>query len=245
MSDMSKDEEFQNEHEIPDSLAFEPSGSIITFKATDGKEASLYQVSSQKSAANYLFMIHEWWGLNDYIKQEAEKYAEELGVTVYALDLYDGKVAETRDSAAVYMQATKKERAEAIIQGALALTPPEANVATIGWCFGGGWSLNSAILGGDKIKGCVIYYGMPTDEISELKKLKTDVLGIFAKDDKWINPEVVEAFGKNMEKAGKKSDNHIFDADHAFANPSSPRYKETPAKEARKITLDYLNKKFN
>ncbi|MDE3058884.1 MAG: dienelactone hydrolase family protein, partial [Bacteroidota bacterium] len=76
-------------------------GKMISFKTSDGKEGQAYFVPSQKKADNVLFVFQEWWGLNDYIKQRAEELQKELGdVNVYALDLYDGKVASEPNEAA-------------------------------------------------------------------------------------------------------------------------------------------------
>ncbi len=238
-----KDPEFKKAHEIPDSLVFAPKGSMVTFDTPDGKQGSLYKVEAAEASSSYIFVIHEWWGLNDHIKQEAERLAKELGINAFALDMYDGKVATTRDSASLYMQSVQQERAEAIIQGAIGLLGDTDQIATIGWCFGGGWSLNSAILAQDKTKACVIYYGMPTDDISKLETLQSDALGIFAEADKWITPEVVESFEKNMNQAGKEVKNHIYDADHAFANPSSPRYHEASAQAANEVVIQYLKER--
>ena len=115
-------------------------------------------------------------------------------------------------------------------------------VATIGWCFGGGWSLKAAIFAGDQAEACVMYYGMPVRDTSALKGLSAPVLGLFAKQDEWITPEIVKEFEKNMNEAGKKVETHIFDAKHAFANPSSPRYNEEAAQKANALAREFLLK---
>jgi carboxymethylenebutenolidase len=104
--------------------------------------------------------------------------------------------------------------------------------------------LNTAILAKEQTAACVIYYGMPTDDLKALGQLESDVLGIFATEDGWITPEVIESFEDNMKKAKKTANNHWFEAEHAFANPSSPRYHEASAKKANALTLDYLKGKF-
>jgi carboxymethylenebutenolidase len=95
------------------------------------------------------------------------------------------------------MQAVKTERAESILKGALALSKGN-KIATIGWCFVGGWSLQTGILPGNQAKACVMYYGMPEKYLERLSMLKTDVLGVFASKDKWINNEVVNQFKKDL-----------------------------------------------
>ena len=80
----------------------------------------------------YLLLFHEWWGLNDYVKREAEKLQKDLGnVNVYAIDLYDGKVASTQDSAGKYMQGMSPERAASIVKGLISTLDKKAEIATI------------------------------------------------------------------------------------------------------------------
>ena len=157
-----------------------------------------------------------------------------------ALDLYDGKVATTREDAGSYMKSTTEERSNAIIQGAINHAGENAKIATVGWCFGGGWSLKSSILLGEQGAGCVIYYGMPVQEADKIKPLKADVLGIFAEKDGWITPEVVDKFKATATGIGKKVTVHQFDAAHAFANPSSERYDKESATKANALVLDFL-----
>ncbi|MDQ2752691.1 MAG: dienelactone hydrolase family protein, partial [Bacteroidota bacterium] len=180
----------------------------------------------------YLFVIHEYWGLNDYVKQQSERLSNELGMNVLALDLYDGKVTSNHDSAAKLMQSVDNNRAINIIKGAYSYAGSNAKVFTLGWCFGGGWSLQAALLGGSQIKGCVMYYGMPEKDVARLKTLNCDVIGFFGKKDQWINPEVVKQFEENMKAAGKKVTTFEYDANHAFANPSNPVYNKEATADA-------------
>ncbi len=243
---LANDENFRQAHAVPKifNLAA-PLGETITYETPDGKTSSAYMIKSEEETNNYLFVIHEWWGLNDYVRAEAEKLSEALGnVHVIALDMYDGKVATSRENARAYMQGVQRERAKAIINGAIAYAGEDARIGTIGWCFGGGWSLQASLLLGDQAAGCVIYYGMPEKDVEKLKTLQTDVLGIFGKKDGWINPKVVAEFEENMEAAGKKLDAHIFDAAHAFANPSRSIYDEKAALEAHKLTVTFLKERF-
>jgi carboxymethylenebutenolidase len=113
----------------------------------------------------------------------------------------------------------------------------------MGWCFGGGWSLQAALLLQDKTKACVMFYGMPEKDTEKLKTLDTDVLVIHAKKDQWINDAVIDEFKKNMETAGKTITVKEFDADHAFANPSSPNYNDQAAQDARNAVKAYLSGK--
>ena len=94
----------------------------------------------------YLLIFHEWWGLNDYIKEQVGHWHRKLGgkVTVIALDMYDGKVASDRETAAGLMQALNENRSTALIEGILNTISEDASVATLGWCMGGGLKIGRA-----------------------------------------------------------------------------------------------------
>ena len=233
------DEEFLAAHKDPIPFHYESeAGESITFDTPDGQKGNALFLKNEENPNNYLFVIHEWYGFNDYIKQTAEKLYNDLGnVNVMALDLYDGKVADNSKDAGKYMQGVKQERAESIIKGAMEFAGADAKIYTIGWCFGGGWSLQASLLAGEQASGCVIYYGMPIKDVERLKTLNTDVLGIWASQERWINPEVVAEFEDNMKKAGKKLMSNSYDAGHGFSNPSNPVYDPTSSANAYAKTL--------
>ncbi|MBS1666040.1 MAG: dienelactone hydrolase family protein [Bacteroidetes bacterium] len=244
-SQLASDKNFAMSHQNPLPYSYQDeNGKAIVYKAADGTDAYGWEIKSKKPSNNYLLVIHEWWGLNDYIKKESEQIWHDLGnVNVIALDLYDKKVARTREDAAKYMQAVTNERAVAIIKGAIAYAGGNAKIYTIGWCFGGGWSLQASLLAGKQADGCVIYYGMPEKDVEKLKTLHADVLGIFGSRDQWINPKVVDEFAENMKKAEKKLVVKSYDADHAFANPSNPSFDKNAKEDAYKMTIAFLKKR--
>ncbi len=216
-------------------------GKEISFKVEGGKEGHAYEIKSEKPTNNYIIVVHEWWGLNDYIRQESEQIFNTVGNTnVIAIDLYDHQVAASRDSAAVFMQSVKKERAEAIISGLLRYIGPKANIATIGWCFGGGWSMQISLLAAKQSKACVMYYGAPEEKMERIKTLNSPVFFVFAEQDQWINKEMVTKFEANMKTAGKSLTVKSYDADHAFANPSNPQYKKEFTEDAHKRATDFI-----
>jgi carboxymethylenebutenolidase len=214
---------------------------MISFSTPDGQTGSAYEVLSSTPTKNFLIITHEWWGLNDYIKQRADELQKTLGkINVIAVDMYDGKVAATPDSAGKYMKAATNERIMNILKGAIAFAGKDARIFSLGWCFGGGYALQAAIAAGKQGAGCVMYYGMPETDMSKLKSLNCDVLGLFAAQDKWINPDVVKTFQENMEKAGKKLTVKSYNADHAFANPSNPKYDKVSAADANQSAIEFI-----
>ncbi len=191
-----------------------------------------------------VLLIHEWWGLNDQIKSMAAQFAAQ-GYIAVAIDLYGGKLATNAKDARKYMGATNASLATAQLT---AMTnylrshkDSTGKVGTVGWCFGGGWSLNCSLA--TKVDATIIYYGDVKKPASELASLKGPVLGHFARKDKWINKAMVEGFEREMKKADKTGLTvHWYDADHAFANPTSSRYDNKDAALAWQRTLDFYKK---
>jgi carboxymethylenebutenolidase len=239
---LASDKKFVMSHANPRPYHFQSTiGKAVTYKTADGKEADAFEMKAKKPTNNWLLVIHEWYGLNDFVKHESEKIYNDLGnINVLDIDLYDGKVATNKDDAGKYMQAVKEDRAKAIINGAIAYVGANAHIATIGWCFGGGWSLQASLLAGKQDVACVMYYGMPEQDVNKLKTLNADVLGNFASKDAWINPKVVAKFEADMKAAGKKLDAHEYDADHGFSNPSNPIYNSEATKDAYARTIAFL-----
>ncbi|MCK8491979.1 dienelactone hydrolase family protein [Spirosoma sp. RP8] len=244
MSAMAADPAFQRLHEAPLPFTYTGAGEMIKFSTPDGQSANGFLLKSKKPSNKWLLVYQEWWGLNDNIKQQSETFYNDLkDVNVLAVDMYDGKVATEPAEAGKLMQAASKDRLSSIMKGAIAYAGPKAEFASVGWCFGGMLSLQSAMLEGNRAKGCVMYYGRPEQDVDKLKTLDTDVLGIFGSQDKGISPESVKEFEKNMEKAGEKVTVKMYDAGHGFANPSNPVYNKEAAADAYKLALGYLKNK--
>lgn len=240
--------DFANMHDNPLPYVYEDQkGSMITFKTPDGQDGQAYFIPAKKKSNKYLLVIQEWWGLNDYVKKESDWYWDELDkeANVLALDMYDGKVATTRDSAQKYVQGIKNERLVNIIKGAIAYGGEGAEISTLGWCFGGAWSLQASIIAGNQGRAGVMFYGRPETNIERLKLLNADIIGFFGNKDKSPSPEMVDAFEKNMKEAGKNLTVHRYDAGHGFANPSNPNFDETATKDARKKAVEFLQKRID
>lgn len=222
-------------------------GSMIRFATPDGQEGSGYFIPAKKKSNKYLLVIQEWWGLNDYIKQESDWYWDELDkeANVIALDMYDGKTASTPDSASKLVRSVNNDRLVNIIKGAIAHAGTNADIYTVGWCFGGAWSLQASIIAGKQGKGGIMFYGRPETNIERLKLLNADIIGFFGNKDRSPSPEMVDAFEKNMKEAGKNLTVHRYDAGHGFANPSNPAFNKEATEDARKKAIEFLQKRLD
>ena len=216
-------------------------GSMISFDAADGEKANAYFIPAKKKSNKWLIVIQEWWGLNDNIKMEADQYFKDLGdMNVIAVDMYDGKVAATPDSAMKLMRGADMGRMNAIIQGAIKNAGADASIYSVGWCFGGMWSLQTAILAGPQAKGSVMYYGRPENNMEKLKSIQCDIIGFFGNQDRSPSPEVVKEFENNMKLAGKNLSVNRYEANHGFANPSNPSFNPTATADAYAKAIDFL-----
>jgi carboxymethylenebutenolidase len=240
---------FSLAHQLPrlDTLA-EPLGKLIGIPTpTDESNPRGYGyfITASEPTDKVILVFHEWWGLNDNIKREADAYYTSLEgkAHVLAVDLYDYKKATTREKAAELMQNASEERIKHILQGAFSIAGPDAKFATVGWCFGGTWSLQAAIEGKERVLACVKYYGMPESKEERLNELSAPVLAIFAKQDQWITPQVAENFKKMMVSLDKELLVLNYDADHAFANPSNPQYDEEMTESAFNQSVQFLKNK--
>jgi len=216
-------------------------GKMMSFEAADGKQANAYFIAAKKKTNKYLIVIQEWWGLNDNVKMESDKYYSDLGdVNVIAVDMYDGKVAATPDSAMKLMRGADMGRMTAIIQGAIKYAGSKASIYSVGWCFGGMWSLQIAILAGPQAKGTVMYYGRPETNMDKLKSIQCDIIGFFGNLDQSPSPMMVNEFEKNMKEAGKNLAVNRYEAGHGFANPSNPTYNAAAKEDAYAKAIAFL-----
>ena len=213
----------------------------VSIATQGGREVSAAIAVPDVTPAPTVLLIHQWWGLVDQIKAVAVEFAKE-GYVGLAVDLYGGRTADDPDGARALMNAVKSDEANDTLRSWLAwLRDHErgsGKLATIGWCFGGGWSLDASIA--TPVDATVIYYGRVTRSAEELATLKGPVQGHFATRDGWITKEMVDGFEAQMAKAGKPLTSYWYEADHAFGDPTSPRYDLANAQLAWERTLAFM-----
>ena len=241
-SDVSSNVPAHQKHPM-DANAPKPRGQNLTLKV-GGESAKAYVSKPKGSPKGAVLVFHEWWGLNDWVKHQADELAG-LGYVALAVDLYKGKVATDPQTAQKLMGAKDEKWGDKVEEAGREWLHKNASgkkVATIGWCMGGGEALKAALNDTKDVDAVVMYYGMPVDDVAKLKKLKGPVLGIFANQDGWITPDKVKQFDQELTEAGVQHEFHSYDADHAFANPSGGKYNPPAAKDAWEKTKEFLSK---
>ena len=228
-------------------LALPAKTETIALRSGDETVSAYLAVPDSGGPHPALVVIHEWWGLNDWVKEQAQKFAEQ-GYMTLAVDLYRGKVAYDPNLAHELSRGLPQDQAIRDLKAAfdyLASRPDvrKDKIGSVGWCMGGGFSLLLAV-NESKLAACVINYGsMPTGK-DEIQRIQAPVLGNFGAEDRGIPPSAVGAFEDAMKAAHKSIDVKIYDgAGHAFENPNNKLgYREAAANDAWAHTLDFLNR---
>jgi carboxymethylenebutenolidase len=225
--------------------AFAADGKPVSYKSGDETVQSVLYTPAGKGPFPALVVIHEFWGLNDWVKEQASKLADQGYVTL-AVDLYRGKVATTPDMAHEIMRGVPEDRAKRDLHAAVEFLKSQPNVkkdriGSIGWCMGGGYALDVALQEPD-LAGVVINYGHLATDPEALKKINAAILGIFGAQDRGITPDDVHKFEQQLKQLGKKVEIKIYDdAGHAFENSNNKDgYRAADAADAWQRTLDFL-----
>ena len=168
------------------------------------------------------------------------------GYAALAIDLYRGKSAETRGRARELASATTKRvpALQSNLRQAIAYLEEQvgaSRIGTIGWCMGGGWSLDTALQNPEQVDATVIYYGRLVTDPEQLQVLKAPILGFFGAEDQSIPVETVRKFESALLALNKQARVYIYEgANHAFANPSGTAYLEEAAVDAWQHTLRFF-----
>lgn len=189
-----------------------------------------------------IIMIHEWWGLNEHIKEVAKTLAME-GYVVLAVDLYNGEVASNSSEAMTLRRSINQTLAtENMKAGIKYLNSINVErVASMGFCFGGEQSAQLSVSNAD-LDATVIYYGSLPQNQEEISRVDAPVLGIFGELDTGITPETVRVFESGLENASLEHDITIYDGvGHAFINPEGSRFAINETKDAWSKTISFLD----
>ena len=220
-------------------------GKNVSYKSGDETVQGVLYVPAGKGPFPGLVVIHEWWGLNDWVKEQASKLADQ-GYAALAIDLYRGKVATTPEEAHELMRGVPEDRATRDLHAAVEFLKSQKNVkkdriGSIGWCMGGGYSLDVA-LQEPTLTAAVIHYGHLATDPEQLKKINAAILGIFGGQDRGIPVDDVKKFEQTLKQLGKKVEIVIYpNAGHAFENPNNKAgYRAEDAADAWKHTVDFL-----
>lgn len=208
-------------------------------------------ISTSDKAVPAVVMIHEWWGLNDNMKEMADQLANE-GYVVLAADLFNGTVAANPEEAGQLAGAVSDSPSNAItnLQSAVRYLASLENVnssriASLGWCFGGGQSLQLALNAEPDfpLAATALYYGNLVTDQQELSKIKWPVLGIFGNQDQSIPVAQVRQFQESLNATSVPNEIYVYDGvGHAFANPSNDNYAPQETSDAWEKTLAFLKK---
>src|SRR5258706_1650762 len=227
------------------SIAFAADSKTVSYKPGNETWSGMLNSPAGKGPFPALIVIHEWWGLNDWVKEQASRLADQ-GYVALAVDLYRGKVADNPDLAHELMRGVPEDRASRDLRAAFDYLASQSNVkkdriGSIGWCMGGGYSLRVAILE-PTLAADVIHYGSLITDPEQLKKINAPILGIFGGQDRGITPDDVKKFQQVLMQLGKKVEIKIYpDAGHAFENPNNKQvYRSADASDAWILTLDFL-----
>jgi carboxymethylenebutenolidase len=215
----------------------------------DGKETASGFLAVPEKPGRYpaLIVIHEWWGLNDWVKEQTVKLASQ-GFVSLAVDLYRGKVASDAEEAHELSRALPNDRALLDLMAGIVYLAgrndvDRGHVGTIGWGMGGNYAVQLAARL-PRLSACAVNYGtLPTDP-NELQNIGAPILGNFGADDHGITPADVRSFQKTMETLGRRVDIKIYDgAGHGFENPDNKQgYRPEAAQDAWNRTIVFLNK---
>ena len=219
---------------------------MVKFKSGEDEGSAMLVTPASKGPSPAVIVIQEWWGLNDWVKDQARALAKE-GYVALAVDLYRGKLASKQEDAHQFMMGMPDERAMSDLKGAFAYLAGRADVkkdriGSVGWCMGGKYSLKLAVAE-PKLAAAVVYYGAPPTKVSDIAAIKAPVLGNFGGADEGPHPDQVKSFEAALKAAGKSADIKIYDgAGHAFANVNNPwgGYREAAAKDAWTRTTAFL-----
>ncbi|HUR79219.1 MAG TPA: dienelactone hydrolase family protein [Thermoanaerobaculia bacterium] len=206
-------------------------------KFGDGASGYLALPAGGPAKKPAIIVIQEWWGLDDWIRQQTDRFAQQ-GYVALAVDLYRGKSTKSPEEAHELMRGLPPSRGVADLKAAVDYLSSRADVdpqriGVIGWCMGGGYALSLAT-SDPRPKATVINYGHLETDAKAITKIQGQILGNFGGADRGIPAEDVKKFGADLTKYGKLADIKVYDgAGHAFMNPNNTQgYNAAAAQDA-------------
>ena len=209
---------------------------------TPNGHTTAYVAAPDTETKRSVLVIQEYWGVNDHIKDIANRYADE-GFIAIAPDLYRGKIAKDKNEASDLMGSLKLEDGLATIRAAIEKGTEKYGATHFGingFCMGGTYALRAACeLEG--ISAVAPFYGdIPSEDV--LKKLTAPTIFVSATQDAWINPQKVATLEGIVEKFELPVTFAKYEADHAFFNDQRPEvYDEAAAKDSWALIIALFN----
>lgn len=224
---------------------------MVQFTRPDGKTVDGYLVEPPNTVnAPGIVVIQEWWGLDDQIKEVANRLAS-AGYRALVPDLYRGKLAlEAHEAEHLMNDLNFGDAASQDIRGAVQYLKAtgSAKVAVTGFCMGGALTVLSACFV-PELDVTVVWYGNPPAEFVDANNITKPMMGHWSMQDEFFSPASVDELEQKLKLAGVEHEFHRYDAKHAFANPQSDsrglaplQYHPQAAELAWKRSLEFLKK---
>ena len=242
--------------ETPDNAPAETAAPEQSGRAVDAESLPYAEVDNELVYGHFAFpsdmieplpaviIVHDWWGLNEHVRSEADRVAA-AGYIVLAVDLYNGEIAETPETARARMIAVVEnpELVESNLRQALEFVgiAGAPQVATLGWGLGGGWALDAARLFPDRVDAAIVYYGQVSDDEDRLAGIDAPVLGFFGERDRGITVDSVRRFESAMRRLRKDVTVNVYeDTGHGFVDPARGTYRAEIAAATWQQSIDFL-----
>lgn len=198
----------------------------VSIKRPDGQASPAYLwVPPAGESAPGVVLLPEWWGVNEQIRGVAERLVG-AGYRVLVPDIFHGQVAAIGDTATARRMRDGLNLVEVVdqeIRGAVVQMEerhPGSLVAAIGFCMGGALALAAAVRVRE-LNAAISFYGIPKPELADPRLIRIPFLGLFAKKDQSVTPEMVDTLERQLVEGGVNHELHRYDADHAFFNEAN------------------------
>lgn len=222
------------------------SNQYIQLKTSYDQPFTVY-VAGPENAKQGILLIHGWWGLNQEMEEWANKYSA-IGYRVMAIDLYNQQVTTNPVRARALMDGVKQSDANDKYAAAIkSLSAPGRKLAVAGRSFGANQALYAASVAPENVSAIVVYYPFEKvmTDIKILKPIKAPILGHFARHDRYFTPDMLAQFTGAIKTSGLTMKVDMYDAQHAFTNPTGKNFNISAFKLSQQRTNEFLLKYLN